>query len=82
MYKYYGTEYNVFITFDKEMTEFEIEKFVEENFDENSVMNLDGHNLELFWKVPENEGVHEIEIALFYILEDSKYGEYTWKYIR
>lgn len=82
MYKYYGTDYKVFITFDENMTELEVEKFIEDNFDESRVMSKDGHKLELFWEVPENEGVHEIDIALYYILDDSKYGEYTWEYIR
>lgn len=45
------------------------------------ISSLKGNRLEILWEVPDNEGVHEIEMSLYYILEDTKYGTYTWEYV-
>lgn len=79
-------------------TEEEIKTFIKENIvseyyyknktkekvyiNEIKVIRLKDNKLELLWEVPENEGVHEIEISLYYTLEDDKYGTYDWTYVR
>lgn len=46
------------------------------------ILSLQDNKLELLWEVPENEGVHEIEISLYYNLQDGKYGTYECEYVR
>lgn len=84
----YGTVYKVFIEFDENEVETDaVQSFVDDNFSEEmseeevgvKIINLIGHKLELLWKVPAREGVHEIENELFYILEDGKLGTYSWE---
>lgn len=43
------------------------------------------HNDEIvtiIWEVPDYEGIHEVEIALFYDLNDGEYGTYYWECLR
>lgn len=79
-------------------TEEEIKTFIKENiqreiyYDKDDgqeayvnkvkVLSLKANKMELLWEVPENEGIHEIEISLYYNLEDGKYGTYECEYIQ
>lgn len=93
IYRDYGKVYKVFLELNA--TEFttkdEVDKFVAENFDYKQthandagieIISVVGRQIELLWEVPINEGVHEIEIDMYYILEDDKYGTYRCEYVR
>ena len=81
MYRDYGRIYNVKIEFAEDLTDEEIEEIVNENFDKEDAAKLVGKTLEFVWDVGEDEGSHEIENALFYVLEDEKYGTYSYEYV-
>lgn len=83
MYRDYGRVYKVFISFDKEvMNEEEVKSFTNDKFGGHiEIIELNGHELELLWTVPVNEGVHEIDISLYYTLNDSEIGTYTCEYV-
>ena len=36
----------------------------------------------VIWEVPDDEGFHEIEMALYYDLENGEYGTYSWECIK
>lgn len=72
--------YNVTVNYNKEkMTEAEVKENVATNFNEKDVIKLEGYNLELEIAIPEEEGPHEIENEMFYILEAGKLGSYSYK---
>lgn len=81
----YAEDYVVTINLDKErFTEDDVSRFINESLlspeDDTSTLRLiDGHTVVLDWKVPCNEGSHEIENALYYLLNDDELGTYSYK---
>ncbi|SDI57700.1 hypothetical protein [Proteiniclasticum ruminis] len=85
----YGTVYKVFIEFNEHelKTEADVRSFINHHFSVETLdvdigvknVILNDHSLQLVWKVPVHEGVHEIENSLHYILKDGRIGSYSWK---
>lgn len=75
----YSILYNVTIEFDKELSENDILGVVSANFYLEDILSRNEHELKVTWEVPDNEGIHEIENELYYILEDGKHGTYTYE---
>ena len=83
MYKDYGRVYKVYIDFNKNvMNKSEVKDFIQNKWGEKIlVVNQSDYNVELLWTVPVNEGVHEIDISLYYTLDDSNLGTYRCEYV-
>jgi len=76
----YGTLYEVEITFrDSGVCEEKAEEIRESGL---LVKEEKGNRVIVEWEVPENEGVHEIENALFYMLDGGNLGGFRYKKIR
>lgn len=78
----YGSLYKVTIEFNNELNEDDIIKIISSNFDEEDIMSRQSHKVKVIWMVPYEEGIHEIENALFYMLDDGKSGSYTWECLK
>lgn len=83
MYKDYGRVYKVFIDFNKNvMNKTEVKDFVQKYWGEGSmVVDQSDYSVELLWTVPVNEGVHEIDMSLYYTLDDCNLGTYRCEYV-
>lgn len=71
---YNGTLYRVEIELTKEGIEAGV---MDELLESNYLLSKRENGITLLWEVPINEGLYEIEIALFYILKDTLYGSYS-----
>lgn len=71
---YNGTLYRVEIELTKEGIEAGV---MDELLESNYLLSKRENGITLLWEVPINEGLYEIEIALFYILKDALYGSYS-----
>lgn len=73
----YGSLYNVTIEFNNELSEDDILRIIGIDFDDEKIVSKENHKLKVIMGVPKDEGVHEIENGLFYMLDDGRYGTYT-----
>ncbi|GAA0301614.1 hypothetical protein GGQ92_002236 [Gracilibacillus halotolerans] len=75
----YGKMYKVFIELNEEgIKAGKMEEFAAEY----PSIQLNDRAITVIWEVPDDEGVHEIEIALYYDLENGEYGTYSWECIK
>lgn len=72
----YGSLYKVII----ELNEEGVKAGVMDSLAESpETIKVDDRTVTMIWSIPwVNEGVHEIENALFYTLDGDRYGTYTW----
>lgn len=83
LYKDYGRKYKVSIQFNPEMlNKQEVRALVQESFSVDEIISLNDYFLETVLEVPANEGLHEIENDLFYILECGDLGSYSIEYLQ
>lgn len=85
----YKSIYKVIVnlTEDSILPNMTIQDFILENFPQKTededigvtVLSQIDSKVELRWVVPHDEGVHEIENSLFYILKDGTYGTFSWE---
>lgn len=74
----YGELYKVTIYFNKDvLTIEEVAEMIDHNFYKEDILSCDDYNVTVRWDLPPQEGIHEIENALFYILKNGKYGMYS-----
>ena len=83
----YGRVYRVTIQYNKALFE-TAEKFitvvmpvVRDGGDILKLESVEDNVIKVIWTVPDREGVHEIENALFYVLEDGQYGSYSCEFV-
>jgi hypothetical protein len=71
--------YEVTITLnDKELNNEKMQEFVVFNFSSTKIIDFKNNIVKLLWEVPYMEGGHEIDNALYYILDDSRLGLYSY----
>lgn len=67
----------VTIKMKKEMTNEEIQEFIEDNLVDIVIEKIENNEVVLKWKLNEQEGVHGIEETMYYILQDNELGDYS-----
>lgn len=77
--RWYGKIFKVFI----ELNDEGIKAGKMEEFSaEFPSIKLNDRVITVIWEVPDDEGFHEIEMALFYDLKDGEYGTYSWECVK
>lgn len=64
------------------MSENDVLGIISPNFFEEDIVSKETHKVKVIWGVPNDEGVHEIENGLFSMLDDRRYGTYTWECLK
>lgn len=68
--------YHVTLKFHEDkLTENEVTAVLKEHFNDESILERNGHNVKAVWSVPWYEGIGELENGLFYVLEGGDYGD-------
>lgn len=76
----YGEHYKVTIHFNQEVfTVEEIAEIINHNFYEEDILSCDDYDVTVRWDLPPEEGIHEIENALFYMLKNGEYGMFSYE---
>lgn len=71
--------YEVVVTMkDNNLTSNEIKAFIESELDGVDILRVEANKVILSWPVDEYEGSHEIEEALYYVLDDEEIGTYKY----
>ena len=61
----------------KDKTNEELIKFIEDNLVDIEIKKVENGEALIKWPLNEQEGVHEIEETLYYVLENNKIGDYS-----
>ena len=74
-------QYKVLIEFNKILfnTNEDIKAFIDRNINDVEVILIKDLKAELLWEVCPNEGGGDIENALYYILDNGKFGKYKYE---
>ena len=61
----------------KDKTKEELIKFIEDNLVDIEIKKVKNGEALIKWPLNEQEGIHEIEETLYYVLENNKIGDYS-----
>lgn len=61
----------------KDKTNEELIKFIEDNLVDIEIEKVENGEALIRWPLNEQEGIHEIEETLYYVLENNKIGDYS-----
>ena len=61
----------------KDKTNEELIKFIEDNLIDIEIEKVENGEALIGWPLNEQEGIHEIEETLYYVLEKNKIGDYS-----
>lgn len=61
----------------KDKTNEELIKFIEDNLVDIEIKKVENGEALIGWPLNEQEGIHEIEETLYYVLENNKIGDYS-----
>ena len=61
----------------KDKTNEELIKFIEDNLVDIEIKKVENGEALIRWPLNEQEGIHEIEETLYYVLENNKIGDYS-----
>lgn len=62
----------------KDKTNEELIKFIEDNLVDIEIEKVENGEALIRWPLNEQEGVHEIEETLYYVLENNEIGDYNY----
>lgn len=62
----------------KDKTNEELIKFIEDNLVDIEIEKVKNGEALIRWPLNEQEGIHEIEETLYYVLENNEIGDYSY----
>jgi len=62
----------------KDKTNEELIKFIEDNLVDIEIEKVENGEALIRWPLNEQEGIHEIEETLYYVLENNEIGDYSY----
>lgn len=62
----------------KDKTNEELIKFIEDNLVDIEIEKVENGEALIRWPLNEQEGIHEIEETLYYVLENNEIGDYNY----
>lgn len=68
----------VVIMKNENLTANEVKSFIEDELEDVEIIHIEANVVILSWEVDEDEGSHEIEEALYYVLDDEEIGTYKY----